>query len=154
MAKSSKNTKIQGQQMGKAFLRPLRISSGLLWRMLQRLEYRDLIAERSDRGPWFGKNELGRVNKVRWGASTAKVCTCCRPPQIPHVHFWRSYRHSNVLSLSLRNTKANDLWKINLMNVNSMQWIQVKPKGTPPQPRHGHTLNALKNLLIVFGGVS
>lgn len=46
------------------------------------------------------------------------------------------------------------MWKINLVNVNHMRWSQVKPKGTPPQSRHGHTMNALKNLLIVFGGVS
>lgn len=40
------------------------------------------------------------------------------------------------------------------MNVNSMKWQRVYPKGTPPQPRHGHTMNTLSNLLIIFGGMN
>ena len=30
----------------------------------------------------------------------------------------------------------------------------MKPKGTPPQARYGHTMNALRNLLIIFGGIN
>jgi hypothetical protein len=35
-----------------------------------------------------------------------------------------------------------------------MRWEQVNPKGTPPQPRHGHTMNSLRNLLVIFGGLN
>lgn len=35
-----------------------------------------------------------------------------------------------------------------------MVWQRVKPRGTPPQPRHGHSMNNLSNLLIIFGGIN
>ena len=50
--------------------------------------------------------------------------------------------------------KLNDLWKVNLLNVDSMKWQQIHPKGKAPEPRHGHTMNNLRNLLIIFGGMS
>ncbi len=29
----------------------------------------------------------------------------------------------------------------------------MKAKGTPPEPRHGHTANILQHYLIIFGGI-
>lgn len=43
---------------------------------------------------------------------------------------------------------------MNLMNVSTMRWQQVRPKGTPPQPRHGHSMNNISNLLMIFGGIN
>lgn len=40
------------------------------------------------------------------------------------------------------------------MNVNTMRWQRMRPKGTPPHPRHGHTMNNLSNLLLIFGGIN
>ena len=46
----------------------------------------------------------------------------------------------------------NDIWKINLERVSELEWVELKPKGVKPKPRHGHTMNALHCYLIVFGG--
>ena len=46
---------------------------------------------------------------------------------------------------------TNDLWAFSL---ETQSWRQVSPQGTPPSPRHGHTLNydARGRRLIVFAG--
>jgi len=41
---------------------------------------------------------------------------------------------------------------MNLENVSGLHWEQIKPKGTPPPARHGHTMNALNTFLVIFGG--
>ena len=47
------------------------------------------------------------------------------------------------------------MWKINLSKNNEeLTWIELKPKGKKPIPRHGHTMNALHNYLVIFGGHS
>ena len=50
--------------------------------------------------------------------------------------------------------KLNDLWRVNLLDVNNMVWSRIYPKGHPPQARHGHTMNSLRNILIIFGGMN
>lgn len=51
-----------------------------------------------------------------------------------------------------KKVKFNDLWKVNLKGFSNMKWEQVNPGGIAPEPRHGHTMNVLHELLIVFGG--
>lgn len=46
----------------------------------------------------------------------------------------------------------NDLWRLDLANVQDLQWERVTPKGEAPSPRHGHTMTPLGPLLLVFGG--
>ena len=41
---------------------------------------------------------------------------------------------------------------MDLQNIQSLCWEKVQGKGKPPAPRHGHSMNSLRNLLIVFGG--
>jgi hypothetical protein len=41
---------------------------------------------------------------------------------------------------------------MNLQNVQSLSWSKIEAKGKPPTPRHGHTMNSLFNLLVIFGG--
>lgn len=36
--------------------------------------------------------------------------------------------------------------------MNELSWVELKPKGVRPSPRHGHSMNALYSYLIVFGG--
>lgn len=46
----------------------------------------------------------------------------------------------------------NDMWVMNLETVSNLHWQELKPKGNPPAPRNGHTMNALHEFLIIFGG--
>jgi N-acetylneuraminic acid mutarotase len=46
----------------------------------------------------------------------------------------------------------NDIWVLNLEKVSGLRWEEIKPKGTPPLPRHGHTMTSLNNFLVIFGG--
>jgi N-acetylneuraminic acid mutarotase len=55
---------------------------------------------------------------------------------------------------SAENIYLNDIWRINLSRVNELSWVELKPRGRRPSPRHGHTMNALHNYLVVFGGHS
>ena len=41
---------------------------------------------------------------------------------------------------------------MNLQNIQALSWELVVAKGKPPTPRHGHTMNSLRNLIIIFGG--
>lgn len=56
--------------------------------------------------------------------------------------------------MMLGSLNLNDIWKINLEKVNLLEWIEIKPKGIRPKPRHGHSMNALHNYLVVHGGRS
>jgi hypothetical protein len=46
----------------------------------------------------------------------------------------------------------NDIWMVNLDDPSGLHWEELHPKGTPPLARHGHTMNALNDFLIIFGG--
>lgn len=49
-------------------------------------------------------------------------------------------------------TNFNDLWVMDLQTVSNLHWEELKPKGKPPAQRHGHSMNALQDFLIIFGG--
>ena len=58
-------------------------------------------------------------------------------------------------SLQIFRVNLNDIWKIDLASVTGeLTWEEIKVKGKPPIPRHGHTMNALGHFLIIFGGVT
>ena len=52
----------------------------------------------------------------------------------------------------LRRRNLNDLWRMDLQNIQALSWECIEAKGKPPSPRHGHTMNHLNGLLIIFGG--
>lgn len=41
---------------------------------------------------------------------------------------------------------------MNLQNVRSLSWERIEAVGKPPLPRHGHSMNAINNLLVIYGG--
>ena len=60
--------------------------------------------------------------------------------------------NSNSVSTINNYINLNDLWVLNMEKVSALQWEKIEPKGKPPAPRHGHTMNTLQDFLIIYGG--
>ena len=153
MADSSQNTKVH-QQMGKTFMCSLLIFAYLLWRMFYQRDDSTWGVE-----SWYGSS-WSLKHGVDWVYQIGRVLSCSsiRPyswlNKFWHVCIWRDRWSRKVLLIWCRVKKLNDLWRVNLLNVNSMQWERIYPKGVAPEPRHGHTMSSLRNLLVVFGGMN
>lgn len=47
----------------------------------------------------------------------------------------------------------NELWAIDLFNRQNLKWRKIESCGSVPQPRYGHTSEALGYKLFIYGGV-
>ena len=46
-------------------------------------------------------------------------------------------------------TRGNDVW---LLEMESMTWVEAKPRGNPPSPRSNHASCTVANHVFIFGG--
>lgn len=44
--------------------------------------------------------------------------------------------------------------QLHCFDASKMKWSSMPAKGTPPKPRHGHTLTLLQDRLVLFGGMA
>lgn len=54
--------------------------------------------------------------------------------------------------LILFSKNLNDIWKINLSQVNELIWEELIPKGKGPVARHGHTASVISTFIIIISG--
>jgi len=46
----------------------------------------------------------------------------------------------------------NDIWVLKTSQAGPFTWRKIEPKGTLPEPRHGHSATVCDNNIIYYGG--
>ena len=103
-------------------------------------------------GGYIGGNRSNQMFKLDLGTHQWTRCSGNAPIAARSLHSAIEYKDSMyVFGGQGENSEPfGDLWR---MDLHSDTWELLQPAGAPPAPRSGHTVNAVWDCMVIFGGL-